>query len=136
MKKAYIYHIISAFALLATVEAYFWTQSRTLTYANSTMKAALIAVYFIVAIASQAAISSVLRLEVRDTLKANVLLAAIVSVGLTLLAIFVHQGLAHDLPPDWSSLAVMSLKFLMTIGFATLLLRVIVAVFSARLQKP
>lgn len=135
MKRAYIYELLTALALLVVIEAYLWTQSRTLTFANTTTKVALIAAYLVFAIGSQAAVSSSLGLGLRDALKGNVLVAAIVSLVLTALALCTHPATLKDMPTGWVNALIGLLKFFVTIGLATMLLRMTVAIFSVRLAR-
>lgn len=134
MKKAYIYEVVTAVLLLLVVETYFWTQGRTLILANASMKALLIGLYVALAALSQAVISSALRYGVRGALKTNVLVAVIVSGGLTLLGLSIHPGILKDVPADWTNAVIASLKFFGTIGLATFLLRIIVAALSVRIN--
>lgn len=125
--KVYLYEGLTAVALLSVAEAYFWSQSRSLTSNNGTQKIALLALYALIACISQYALSSKLKYSLPAALKANLLLAMLLSFGTTLLAFSIHQGIVKDAPEDVSSIAASSLKFFLTLGLATLGLRMIVA---------
>ncbi len=135
MKKAYTYDLVTAIFLLGIIETYFWTQSRTFVVDSATTKILLIILYAVLAIASQAVISSALHLGVLDALKANALVACVLSVGLTLLVFSLHPAVLKDVQAGWANAIIASLKFLVTIGFGTLLVRMLVAGISARVRR-
>ena len=125
--KAYAYEVVTAIVLLGVVEVYFWSQSRSLTLDSTATRIALIALYALIACASQYAISSKLRYPLKGALKSNVLVAVILSLGVTVLAFSIHQGIVKGVPGDLPSIAAASVKFFLTIGLATLGLRMMVA---------
>ncbi len=125
--KAYMYEIVTAIVLLGVVEVYLWSQSRTLILDSTATKIALITLYASIACASQYAISSRLRYPLQEALKANLLVAVIMSLGVTLLAFSIHRGIVKDVPEGLPSIAAAFVKFFLTIGLATLGLRIMVA---------
>ena len=128
MKKGYLYELATPIVLLAVIEAYFWTQGRTWTFDDLTTKAFLIGLYGVLAVASQAVVSSSPGFGAADALKANLLTAAAISLGLTLLAFFVHPAVLKDVARDWLGAVGATLRFFVTVGLATVLLRMLVAI--------
>jgi hypothetical protein len=126
--KAYVYEVATAVVLLGIVEIYLWSQSRDPMLDSAAAKYSLIALYVLIACASQYAISSWLKYRLQDALKANLLVAAIISLGVVALAFSVHPGIVKDVPRDVLSMAGAWVKFFSTIGLVTVGLRMIVAV--------
>lgn len=127
MNKAYIYDGLTACVLLAIVETYFWSQGRTFALAGTATKLLLVGAYLAVAIGSQVGISIALSSGPQVALKTNAFVAILLGVGVTFLGFTVHPGVFKDIPFHLTSVLVSALKVVMTIGLATLLLRVLVA---------
>jgi hypothetical protein len=135
VNKAYIYDGLTACVLLAIVEAYFWSQGRTFGLAGTSTKLLLAAAYLAVAIGSQVGISIALSSGPQVALKTNALVAILLGVGITFLGFTVHPGIFKDIPLHLTSVLVSVLKVAMTVGLATLLLRVLVAGITLRLAQ-
>lgn len=135
MRTAYIYEVATAVALLGVTECYLWTQSRISALEGPTTKATLIITYVVISVISQLAAASAARYRFRDALRMNLLVAAIVSVGMTFLAFSVHPAVLKDEPTGWTSALLASLKFFLTIGLATMVLRIMVAAVFIRAAK-
>ncbi len=122
MKKPYVWDVMTALALLATIETFFWTQSRTGSD-NDAVKVLLVSSYLTIAVASQGAICLVLRSGLLTVVKSNVMLAAIMSVGLAVLAFTTHPAVLKDAPTDWRGAVAASSKFFFTVGVVTMVVR-------------
>lgn len=136
MKKAYIHEALTGVLLVGVAEAYLWTQGRTFLLDHAAAKIILFAFYVILSMGSQFALSWNLRIGLKDALKGSLLVAIVVSLGLTLLGFFVHAAVVKDIPAGWTNAAAVFIKFLVTIGMATLMLRTIVASISVRFLEP
>ena len=133
MKKMYIYEVIIGALLVGVVEAYFWTQGRTLAFGNATTKIALLALYVALVVGSQAALARSRKITLRDAMKGNLLVAVIVAVGLTALGFLLHPGVLKDVPANRANAVIVCGKFVATIGLATLILGTLAASVAVRL---
>ena len=131
MKTLYLWEIVTATTLVGVVELYFWTQSST-GLQSETMKLFILAVYLAIALGSQYGLLSILKCGIKDALKGNALVALLVSAGVTLLSVLAYRGVAKDIPNQWFSISELSLKFVVTIGLATLLVRMLLAAVILR----
>jgi hypothetical protein len=129
-----IREIGTAAILLVVVEAYFWSQSRSSELQGLPAKLILVGLYALAAGLSQITLSRRSKYRLLDTLKSNVLLAAILSCGVTGLAFAFHRGIVKDVPFTWSSVIETSIKVFATLGVATAAIRMLVAVSWRRAQ--
>ncbi len=129
--KTYAYEVLSAAFLVGVIEAYLWTQSRTLAFEAPSTKFLLLFAYLAVAWISEFAISFWLRPNLRTVLNANALVAVIISLGAASLVSSIHAGVIKDANIGAVSFISTSGKFLATAGLATWILRMaVVAVMS------
>jgi hypothetical protein len=133
MKQAHIYEVTTGALLVGVVEAYFWTQGRTSAFDNATTKIALVALYVVLAMGSQAALARSRKITLRDAIKGNLLVAVIVAVGLTALGFLLHPAVLKDVPANWANAVIVLGKLLATIGLATLILGILAASVAVRL---
>jgi len=133
MKKVYIYEVITGASLVGVVEAYFWTQGRTFAFENAKARIALVALYIVLALGSQAALARSRKITLRDAIRSNLLVAVIVAAGLTALGFLFHPAVLKDVPANWANAVIVFGKFLATIGVATLILGTLAANVAARL---
>jgi hypothetical protein len=136
--KIYACEVLSAAFLVGVIEAYFWTQSRTPEFENSSTKLLIVSTYVAVACISEFAVSFWLRPKMWNALKANALVAALISLGAAALVSSVHPGVIKDAYTGATSFFSTTVKFLVTIGLATGVLRMMVAglVLRAASVKP
>src|SRR6266481_3632324 len=109
--KLYLYEIITALALLGIVEFYFLDDQELF----SSAKVLILAMYVMIAVATEMMIASRLRPDMWRAFSVNMLVAVVVSV------------------PGWTSLA--SLKIFGVIAIATLILRLGVATASLKASR-
>lgn len=123
MKKLYLWELVAALGLLATTEAYFWTQSRN-TSDSGAVKLLVVLLYVAVAVVSQRITCLVWRCPLSVVVKTNLFVAAMVSLGVTALPHTMHPAMLKGAGAGWRGAAAASLKFFSTVGVATMFLRI------------
>jgi hypothetical protein len=135
MRRIYICELVTGCLLISVVETYFWTQGRTFILDTPTMKIGLLLLYGIFAVGSQAVLSAGLHLRPLEAIKGNLLVAAIISAGLTGLSFLLHPAVVKDVSAGPVSTMVVFAKFFGTIGIATIALRFCVATIAVRRSR-
>ena len=130
MVKTLIAHLCSAAALVGFTEFYIWSQGAL--DDSSRTKLLLVVCYFFLAAASECFANWSVGYSLRIDLAMNFVVAAVVSTWLTFSAFVFHPGLAKD--HDFGVLSTLStfLRFLLSIGLPTFLVRFVTGVVWKR----
>ncbi len=130
--KNLLLHTLSAVSLVGFIEFYVWTQSRSAFDDSSLTKAFLAICYFVLAVGSEYLADRPTGYELQRALTMNLVVAALISAWLTFSAFVFHPGLAKERQLDVVSAATVFLRFLMSVGAITFVLRFGSALISRR----
>ncbi|SRR5712692_7895366 len=132
--KMLTWHLLSAVALAGSIEFYIWSQSSS-GYDSNYTKTVLFCGYLVLAVGSQLLFSWFVGYNLWQASLMNFILVAVISIWLTFSAFVLHPGLAKGQRLNWPSVIGMLLRYLLTIGLATFLARLLTAAMVKQLRS-